>query len=435
MSSDSRNIKNYSAEGIRKYWNNEMSAAEVHALEKAAMDDPFLADALEGYSKLQKDPANDLALLKSQLNTRTSTAKVIPIKKNNAAWKVAAVVVLIAALGWIVVSTLSENKQSLVQQKVAPKATSPAAVPPGNSSVSSNQDSASLSAGLTRNDYKVVTPEGRRSIFRNHAEKKFIAHDSSNYYLKPGDLAAADEKKSSAPVAVPKTENDDREKLERVAPVASKTEQNKEFAKAAAPSASFLNNSNSFSGKVIDVQNRSVANATVVMNNIKQSTLTDQNGFFQFQSKDTIADISISSAGYQNVNLKLNSNQSSLITLDKAQANLDEVVVSGYGNAGKKKQQSKDLKIYVMDAEPVIGWEKYNQYIDSNKRIPQNESLQKGEVVLSFKVNQKGELSSFNVEQSLNKAYDNEAIRLVKEGPAWRITKGKKTKVKVIVKF
>ena len=405
MSSDSRNIKNYSAEDIRKYWNNEMSAAEMHALEKAAMDDPFLADALEGYSKLQKDPANDLALLKSQLNTRTSTAKVIPIKKNNAAWKVAAVVVLIAALGWIVVSTLSENKQSLVQQKVAP------------------------------NDYKVVTPEGRRSIFRNHAEKKFIAHDSSNYYLKPGDLAAADEKKSSAPVAVPKTENDDREKLERVAPVASKTEQNKEFAKAAAPSASFLNNSNSFSGKVIDVQNRSVANATVVMNNIKQSTLTDQNGFFQFQSKDTIADISISSAGYQNVNLKLNSNQSSRITLDKAQANLDEVVVSGYGNAGKKKQQSKDLKIYVMDAEPVIGWEKYNQYIDSNKRIPQNESLQKGEVVLSFKVNQKGELSSLNVKPSLNKAYDNEAIRLVKEGPAWRITKGKKTKVKLIVKF
>jgi hypothetical protein len=414
-----------------------MSAAEMHSLEKAAMDDPFLADALEGYSKLQKDPADDLALLKSQLKTRSNVAKVIPIKKNNAAWKVAAAVVLIAALGWVVVSTFSNNKQSLAQQKVSPNASSPSAVPPSNNNpASSTQDSASLSSGFARNDNKVVTPEGRRNVFKNHAEKKFIAHDSANFYLKTDDLATGDEKKSStAPAAVPKTETDDRARQEVTASVAAKTPQEKEVRREVAPPAGYLNNSNSFSGKVIDVQNRSVANATVVMNNVRQSTLTDQNGFFQFQSKDTIADISISSAGYQNVNLKLNSNQSSLITLDKTEANLDEVVVSGNGGSRKKKQQGKDLKIYVMDAEPVIGWEKYNQYIDSNKRIPQNEPQLKGEVVLSFKVNQKGELSSLNVEQSLNQVYDNEAIRLVKEGPAWRVTKGKKTKVKLIVRF
>ena len=47
--SEEKNIINYTAADIQKYWNGKLSAAEMHAMEKAAMDDPFLADALEGY--------------------------------------------------------------------------------------------------------------------------------------------------------------------------------------------------------------------------------------------------------------------------------------------------------------------------------------------------------------------------------------------------
>jgi hypothetical protein len=108
----------------------------------------------------------------------------------------------------------------------------------------------------------------------------------------------------------------------------------------------------------------------------------------------------------------------------------------GVKSVGKKNSDKRSqLQVYVMDAEPVIGWDKYNLYIDSNKKIPATEPAITGDVVLSFRVNQKGELSSFEVEKSLNKTYDNEAIRLIKTGPAWRVTKGKKAKVKLIVKF
>ena len=37
---------NYSASDIEKYWKGQLSAAEMHSMEKAAMDDPFLADAI-----------------------------------------------------------------------------------------------------------------------------------------------------------------------------------------------------------------------------------------------------------------------------------------------------------------------------------------------------------------------------------------------------
>ena len=44
------NIKNFTADDIEKYHKGVLSAKEMHDLEKAAMDDPFLADALEGYA-------------------------------------------------------------------------------------------------------------------------------------------------------------------------------------------------------------------------------------------------------------------------------------------------------------------------------------------------------------------------------------------------
>jgi hypothetical protein len=56
-------------------------------------------------------------------------------------------------------------------------------------------------------------------------------------------------------------------------------------------------------------------------------------------------------------------------------------------------------------------------------------------VVVSFQVNRKSELSDFKIEQRLSVAQDAEAIRLIKEGPSWRILKGKKARIMVIIRF
>ena len=39
----------YSAQDIQRYLKGQMSPEEMHAIETAALDDPFLADAIEGY--------------------------------------------------------------------------------------------------------------------------------------------------------------------------------------------------------------------------------------------------------------------------------------------------------------------------------------------------------------------------------------------------
>ena len=61
--------KVYTAEDFERYYSGQMSEAEMHALEKSALEDPFLADALEGYS-YTKTSLSDVAELRERLSKR-----------------------------------------------------------------------------------------------------------------------------------------------------------------------------------------------------------------------------------------------------------------------------------------------------------------------------------------------------------------------------
>src|SRR5260221_14036529 len=95
------NIKTFTAADIEQYHKGLLIAKERHALEKAALDDPFLADALEGYAVSGVNAGTDIAELKKRLAGRVDKRKVIPIntagRRSSYTWlRVAAVIVLIA---------------------------------------------------------------------------------------------------------------------------------------------------------------------------------------------------------------------------------------------------------------------------------------------------------------------------------------------------
>jgi hypothetical protein len=113
--------------------------------------------------------------------------------------------------------------------------------------------------------------------------------------------------------------------------------------------------------------------------------------------------------------------------------------VVGYGSH-KKAALSKDKSEYyptavVQNANPTYGWLAFEEYIEKNKRIPPENPNLVGEVVLSFAVNKRGELSEFKVEKSLSPQHDAEAQRLVRQGPSWKLQRGRKSRVTVIVRF
>src|SRR5882724_54841 len=101
MSEKEKNTGSYNASVIEKYLQGKLSAAEMHAIEKAALDDPFLADAIEGMDlALQKNNQSlhdDVAELQERLKKRISgnKRKVSPLISMRNWWQAAAVLVIL----------------------------------------------------------------------------------------------------------------------------------------------------------------------------------------------------------------------------------------------------------------------------------------------------------------------------------------------------
>lgn len=91
-----------------------------------------------------------------------------------------------------------------------------------------------------------------------------------------------------------------------------------------------------------------------------------------------------------------------------------------------------------LDASPVVGRAAYQQYLQQQARRPADTG-KTGIVRVQFRVNADSTLSRFRVLKGLGEPYDDEALRLVREGPRWypALRRGKPVsrKVQVDVSF
>lgn len=85
--------------------------------------------------------------------------------------------------------------------------------------------------------------------------------------------------------------------------------------------------------------------------------------------------------------------------------------------------------------QPVNGWDNYQVYMKKNLRRAGLEPDLKGSVFLSFRLNDKGHPVDIAILKGLSKSSNEEAVRLVKEGPLWKSEDGFKGNVKLEVPF
>jgi hypothetical protein len=89
----------YTTEDIRRYLDGRMNAIEMHAMENAALEDPFLADAMEG---LEIAPVSaiqaDMHTLSKKLEQRVTPAKVVPMRRERPWTAIAAAAVILMGL-------------------------------------------------------------------------------------------------------------------------------------------------------------------------------------------------------------------------------------------------------------------------------------------------------------------------------------------------
>lgn len=501
MNDHKEHIIHYSAADIQRYVQGKLSAREMHAMEKAALDDPFLADAIEGMQQALADHdealvTGQLQQLQQQFQTRTAgTGKVVAFKPFRYWQAVAAAVVVIISGVWIysLVNNTGENSEDVIaktedikpqqQQAPAPASTDSQEMAVSTDSTMAQGKAANATTPQTdthKNHLSADSKNAQDDVVNNNSGKYYndrsravppvakddptsplTADNSTTILLQKSDTGkqgvnywqsrksnakdVAVEKKevASAPAAaVPESlmkarRADDDKAQERARETELIT-----IAKNDSPKKSygFKNNANNnlsgvIKGQVTDLNNNPVANAYVQITKNNNNIITDKTGFFKIPVSDSVVDVAVNVTGYGTQNFRLQNNAAmNQLQLQPANAALNKPVVNDIKGKKVALSRSNYPSTMVHDAEPVNGWAAFDEYLEKNKSIIAGQA-NTGHVVVSFQVNKKGTLSDFKIEQSLSKAYDDEAMRLISQGPAWKLLKGRKARITVMVRF
>ena len=107
----------YTAADFERYHSGRMSEAEMHAIEKAALQDAFLAEALEGYSYADT-PEKDIDDLKEKLLQKKKKKSVfLVIQKQNVWLRIAAIFILIIGGGYLAYQLNFSNENNTLAKK------------------------------------------------------------------------------------------------------------------------------------------------------------------------------------------------------------------------------------------------------------------------------------------------------------------------------
>lgn len=421
---------------IEKYRRGELTAAQMQALEKRALNDPFLADAIEGADSIEASEfSDDLKELQSKIKQ----------KKKAAPWtwplRIAASVVIVLGAYWAVNQFVkSDQAESMALEKSAPN---PEEIKPEplkenvtDSIVSSDNNSIALNRleekqPVAASD-KTKTAAGSLPPASVQTEKLIdpttldkVAEVSSNATqpATEADTKAVAELKTEADKAVAKESEIKREVA--AAPVITEQNRSKRLA-----------NFEMIQGKVISSEDGTpLPGVNVIIAGTTEGTVTDADGKYQLQATSANPNLVFSFIGMKTKEVPAKKSTVD-VALEVDVAQLSEVVVVGYGTP-----RDENRVPIIKKAEPIGGLKAYNKYLDNEARYPIEELAKniKGKVSVKFTVRTDGSLDEFNIVKSLGQAFDNEALRMVKEGPAWSPTTEDsvpvETEVLVRVKF
>lgn len=411
--------KIYNAADFERYYNGAMPANEMHTLEKAALEDSFLADALEGYIHSSSISA-DLSDLRSRLNEKERRKNIFPLFlfKQNGWWRIAALLAVIAGGSYLFYQVNYRNKESIANN---------VSRSPNNSS--HQKPNFSIPTDTIANNS--ITPGNHETLKPVQKTKSNTSSILPSKSSKEDAISFADTNKGpqqpvkSGSVLLDKV-HDDTFKDD-----IAQNEINNNISKT------YL-----LKGRVTDTAGRSIPFVTVQVENSKLATTTDTSGNFLLQTRDSSVNATFNAVGYATEKARLDKNVQPTIAMNENQSALSEVIVTAYGVRKKKAREnesaSKQLRatassVEVSKAESDSAT--FDKYLEKNiaPLYDANNIRLTGNVTLSFTVNKQGRPENIKVVKSSCKACEPEAIKLLQNGPDWN--KEKNISRNVLIKF
>jgi TonB family protein len=411
---------------IERYLKGQMTAAEMHALEREALHDPFLSEALEGIDEAGKETfLYDLQQLSSTLSHRTGHTK----KRRHlsmSVWTIgiAASLLLVAASSVFIIIDINHQREERqlakleLQKDIESREPAPGAVANADSTLEKTTPDKQLSKVP---DEKPLTrkPASRPALENPTASVQENGDDVSDgeTAIVSGDI---ERDRSAADVTRPEAQ-DDKAGAARKQP-------------AAAPSG-IADIVRVVRGKVTSSEdNKGLPGVNVIVQGTNTGTITDSEGNYEITVNDARQKLMFAFIGLESKEAQVIPGQNLNVVMNPDLAALSEVVVTG---AGEKAEDHPTLEF----AAPEGGRHAFQKYLEKTMNYPEQalDNKVEGGVEVQFTVNPNGQLTDFTVLKGLGFGCDDEVIRLIKEGPAWSPSKkGDKAvqdKVKVRLKF
>jgi TonB family protein len=403
---------------IERYLRGEMTAAEMYALEKEALRDPFLAEAMEGADQAGSEPfLFDLQELNATLHQRTRGRRPKTISFWGWSMGIAAGLALLALSSVFVISLINKKQQGpalAVAEKTEPKLEEQRAMADSAAPAPTQQ--------ATPQVHEQVRPTQNT---RRHSNSDLLTEtDDTNQQATRARL------ESVAQEAEP-VHGDERIVEADLTEVPSELQPQARTGNAAPRPAARL-----IQGKVSSTEDgAALQGVNVLVKGTSIGTITDAEGNYQIALNDPTQTLMFSFIGLKDIEVSPAGKKELNVEMSPDLAQLSEVVVSGYdANAGGNHAT---LRL----AEPKGGRNAFQKYLKEKMNYPEQalENKVEGGVTVQFTVDANGQLGEFKIIKGIGYGCDDEVIRLIKEGPAWapsqRNNQPVKEKVKVRLMF
>ena len=387
-----------SAELLRKYRDGTLSPEEAQQVARLR-DDPFHADALTGVKQLPDGETfmRQTADLRQQLQGR--------LRQPTRPWyiqyggRIAATVLLLLVSSYVIYTFVTPSTIEIAEEEMAP---APAASP-----LAKPQEAPQPLAYLSPEDLvtpslisrmpsiaPVITPVADEAVAEDVVllSEDNISSDIPASELSEEAPALSEELRSKAPADQPSSPI----RVRGVSPMPQPA------------------NTQVVVGQVVDADTQEpLPGVNVLVKNTTLGVVTNIDGEFTmqvpFDRTLIFSSIGYSSTEVDSLSLDMN------IALSPDMSSLSEVVVVGYGTQREADPASTA-------ATPVGGMRSFKQYLKESLRHPPEVAVEevKGTVKVDFMVGADGTLSNFRIDKSLCAACDQEAIRLIREGPPWK---------------
>lgn len=424
---------------IERYLRGELSGEEMHALENEALNDPFLAEALEGIE--QAGPDNflyDLHQIRRSVHDRLHRDSRKKSKQIRIwAWTgaIAATLLLIGISGFIVLSLIREQvarqqalnaepepmpveflkKDTLViglpaESPVRSRVEARSAVTPTSTAGATSDQSKSLIAEADEQASEHVADDEQESIRKTPDGD--VARDQVSQVNE--DIAAL-----NRPDAAERTSDIvEREEQQPVSGI--KKESQRELAasqRSASSRPPAADMSLLVKGKVVDAGGEPLPGVNVIIKDTNTGTVTNADGRYELRVPSGKSHVVFMFVGYQSQEVAIGEREELNIALTEEMTSLSEVIVTGYSSPGDTKEHST-----FVFAEPTGGRNDFNAYLERSVSYPAEAVKNKaeGRVTIRFTVEPNGELTNFEVIKGIGSGAEEALINAIKAGPAWK---------------